>query len=806
MLKIKPLAPELLSTKCDYKQFKFLTTADLPELIEPVGQDRAMAAIDFGIQIQQEGYNLYLLGPEGTGKHHLIENVLKDQAQQLPTPDDWCYVNNFKNPQKPLTLRLPAGLGPIFQKNMQNLIEKLCIEIPAILDSEEFRARIHVLEEELKTKQDNWLKKLNEQAKEQGLAIITTSQGFAVSPIQNGKVLTLKEFNELPEEDRQSTGNKIESIRQGLSDMLIQLPRWHARKKSQEKKLQKKFTLVVVKQLMDNLREKYHQLPEVQKYLDTVETDISESSAAFLQAVEKGSESAGFFIPYQVNVLVTHTPDTGAPVIYENHPTHANLIGRVEYVSQFGALNTNFMLIKPGALHKANGGYLILDVAQVIMQPYAWDSLKRTLYAQKVTLESLTQVMGFPSTVTLEAEPIPLNIKVILIGERNLYYLLSEHDSHFVDLFKVGADFSNHIPRNRNNYLIFARLIATITKKLGLRPLNREAVSRMIDHSGRLSNDSQRLFINLRFVTDFLREADYWARQANRSIIKKADLNKTIAEQIYRANRVKTRVHEDFSRNILMIATKGKKVGQVNGLSVLQLGNYSFGIPSKITATVRLGKGEVIDIEREVELGGSLHSKGVLILSGFLNGRYLTDHHLSISASLVFEQNYGEVEGDSASVAELATLLSAIGHIPVSQSIAITGSINQHGLVQAIGNVNEKIEGFFEVCQKKGLTGRQGVIIPTANVQHLMLNDDVIKAVKKNKFSIYEAETIDQVMKILTGLPAGKINKKGHFPKGTVNGLIEQNLLKYAVRAEEEHKPDRDRDRDHGHDHSHSQN
>ncbi len=794
MIKIKPLAIEFLSTRCDPKQFKFSTTAELSELTEPVGQDRAMSAIDFGVHIQQNGFNLYLLGPEGTGKHSLIKTVLNTQAVHEPTPDDWCYVNNFSSPNKPIALRLPAGLGPTLQKDMENLIEELGVGIPAIFDSSEFRSKIQALEEELKTKQDNWLKQLHDKAKQKGLAIITTSQGFAVSPVQDGKILTIKEFNEWPDEERQQTEKKIAEIRHDLSEMLVQIAHWHTEKKSHQKKIQREFTLVVVDRLIVSLKAKYHSLEQVQNYLQAVEADIIENAHEFLQTMEKTVDSKLFLIAYQVNVLVTHPPGAGAPVIFEDHPNHANLIGRTEYMSQYGALTTNFTLIRPGCLHLANGGYLILDAVQVLAQPYSWDSLKRTLYAQKITLESLNQVLGFPSTLTLEPEAIPIKIKVILLGERSLYYFLCEHDPNFADLFKVAADFSNHIPRNKNNFLIFARLLATISKQENLLPLNRHAVAKMIDHSSRLANDTQRLFTNMRCLVYLLHEANYWAKQAGRSLIKAADIEHAIHEQIYRANRIKTRIHEDFNRNLLLITTKGKKIGQVNGLSVIQLGNYSFGLPSKITATARLGKGEVVDIEREVELGGALHSKGVLILSGFLSGRYLVDHHLSIAASLVFEQNYGEVEGDSASVAELAALLSAIGHLPIFQSLAITGSINQYGVVQPIGNVNEKIEGFFEVCQTKGLNGDQGVIIPQSNVQHLMLNKEVLSAVKKRKFSVYAVEDIDEVMTLLTGLPAGKRTKKGFYLENTVNGRIERSLLKYAIRSEEDHKSDRERD------------
>jgi predicted ATP-dependent protease len=645
MMKIKPLPTKLLCTKCNPKHLNFTTTAELADLLEPVGQERALAAIDFGIHIQKNGYNLYLLGPEGSGKHHLIDSILTEQARSQTTPNDWCYVNNFSDPLKPIALCLPAGMGIVLQKDMADFLQS-----PSSLPS---------------------------------------------------------------------------------------------------------------------LEKKYETLPEVRAYLAAVKADLGD------QTVIEAASS----MQYRVNLLVSHAPDSGAPIIYEHHPTHASLVGRIEYLSQHGTFTPHFSLIRPGALHRANGGYLILEAQQLVNQPNAWEALKRALLSQQIVIEPSSQEVGFPQAVSLEPQTIPLHVKVILLGERPLYYTLGENDQNFYDLFKVAADFTNHIPRTADNYEVFSRLLATLCQAEQLLPLDRRAVARMIDHSSRLACDSQRLFTHRRWLVDLLREAHYWAQQNRHSLIKVQDVEYAIDQQIYRVNRIETRVHEDYRRNILLVSTKGKKIGQVNGLSVLQIGHYSFGAPNRITATVRLGKGEVIDIEREVELGGALHSKGVFILSGYLGGRYLVDHHLSISASLVFEQNYGEVEGDSASAAELAALLSAIARVPISQGLAITGSVNQYGQVQAIGNVNEKIEGFFSVCHLKGLTGQQGVIIPSANVQHLMLRDEVIVAAKKKRFFVYAVETIDEVMTILTGLSAKKLNE-----------MIEKNLLRFAEQADGNHK------------------
>ncbi len=680
MKKIKPLDYTQLSSRCDPKQFKFATTRELPLLKEPVGQERAIAAIEFGISMSKKGYNLFLLGREGTGRHTLIQSLLKKQARRQPTPDDWCYIYNFVSPLQPIAISFPPGLGLVFQTDMNLFID------------------------ELKENLKNTLQPLD------------------------------------------------------------------------------------LKKLSKNLFKKYKKYPIIQKHLQAIEIDIVKNLYK-LSSLNEKTLPENFFDNYVVNVLVSHKKNAGAPIVYEDFPSQGNLVGKIEYMRKSASAHfSHFSLIKAGSLHKANGGYLILDVNKVLSQPPAWDVLKRDLLTQSIHMELLGQFFGAPNSMLLEPMPIPLNVKVILIGDRNLYYLLCEHDNNFNDLFKVAADFNNHIRRNKRNYSLYSRLIATITDQKNLHPLDRSAVARLIDHSSRLAHDTKRLTTHMRELTNLLEESHYWSQKANRTVIKDGDVQQAIDQKIYRANRVETRIHEDLHRNILLINTRGKKIGQINGLSVMQLGHYQFSIPSRITATVHLGKGELIDIEREVELGGAIHSKGVLILSGFLTSRYLPDKHLSIAASLVFEQNYGEVEGDSASAAELAALLSAIAKLPIDQSFAITGSVNQYGEVQAIGNINEKVEGFFAACKIKRLTKKQGVIIPAANTQHLMLKEEVVRAAKKKEFFIYAVENIDQIMEILTKMPAGKATRKGRFPKNTFNGRIEQSLLKFLENAEEEHK------------------
>ncbi len=787
MSKIKPLPPTALCARCNPKQFRFKNTATVAELTFPIGQERAMAAIEFGLQIQQSGYNLYLLGPEGTGKHSAIWNLLTQLAKDQATPDDWCYVNNFNNSQKPSALNLPAGWGPILQNDMNDLINELSTSIPTIFESDEFRTRIQELEEEIKEKQEQWLSALQKDAIPDELTILSTPHGFAVAPLYKGEIITDQQLQNLPAQERRHKEININKMQTRVAELVEKISRWSKEKHDKQKIVQQEFTLMVVGGLIEELKKKYIKFEQVLAYLTAVQADLIENIQDFSSINEKSVKKTEL-LRYQINVFVTHEVEEGAPIVYEDYPTHANLIGRSEYQVDLGALTTNFTLIRPGALHRANGGYLILDIHKVLAQPYSWESLKRTLYSKKVTLETIGHSLGLPSTITLEPESIPLSIKVILLGERQLYYFLSEHDINFPDLFKVAADFSNHIPRNRQNCILYSRLITTIIRREKLLDLDRTAVARVIEHSSRLAHDTKRLSTHMRCLVDLLRESHYWARQAKRRIITAKDVQKAIDQQIYRANRVQQRIYEDVMRNILLINTDGSKIGQVNALSVMQLGNYAFSVPSRITATARLGKGEVIDIEREVALGGAIHSKGILILVGYLSGRYISDHHLSISASLVFEQNYGEIEGDSASAAELSALLSAIGKLPIKQSLAVTGSVNQHGQIQAIGNVNEKIEGFFNICQERGLNGEQGVLIPIANIQHLMLKEEVVSAAENKLFHIYSVDTIDEVMELLTGLKAGKRNKAGKYPFNSVNYAIEKNLLHYVERIEEEHR------------------
>jgi lon-related putative ATP-dependent protease len=792
----KPLSPEVLYRKCDPEEFSFQTTSELEDLTEIIGQARAVEAVQFGIGIRREGFNLYLLGPVGIGKYSTVRRFLERQAATESTPPDWCYVNNFEDAEKPLALQLPAGRGSKFQTDVEKLVEELRAAIPAVFESENYRTRKQLIDQEIKDRQEKAFDGVQKEADEKSVALLRTPTGLVLAPVREGEVVGPEEFDKLPESERKKIEDDIAELQQKVQMVLRQAPAWERERRDRIKDLNRELTILAVGELIDELKQKYADLPELKNFLEAMKQDVVENADEFRAPPEhplaalagisqpQAARGSSFLRRYRVNLLIEHDDHGGAPVVYLDHPTYQNLVGQVEYVSQLGALSTDFNLIRAGALHRANRGYLILDALKLLMQPYAWEGLKRALRSREIRVESLGQMLGLVSTVSLNAQPIPLQVKVVLLGERLLYYLLSAYDPEFGELFKVQADFEDRMDRNAENNHLYARLIATIARQEDMTPFGRDAVARLIEHSARLAEDSGKLMTHLRTLADLLRESDYWARAASRPAVTAADVQRAIDAQTRRADRVRERLQEEIMKGTILIDTQGERAGQVNGLSVLQLGNFSFGHPSRITARVRLGKGEVIDIEREVELSGPIHSKGVLILSNLLSARYAPDRPLSLSASLVFEQSYGGVEGDSASSAEFFALLSALSGLPIRQSLAVTGSVNQHGQVQAIGGVNEKIEGFFDLCEARGLTGTQGVLIPAANVRHLMLKRAVVDAVRAGRFHIYAVETVDQGIELLTGVPAGQRDAAGKFSAGSVNALVEARLMEMAEKRQ----------------------
>ncbi|MFO7537116.1 MAG: ATP-binding protein [Chloroflexota bacterium] len=803
MSSLKPLDPAQLYTHCDPQQFEFETTEALKPTLKIIGQARAVESVRFGIGIRQAGYNLFALGPNGVGKFTAVRHFLQERAATDPTPPDLCYINNFNEPHQPNGLQLPAGIGVSLCQDMRNFIEELQAALPTAFESEEYHTQRQAINREMQHKQETALEALSQKAQERGIALMQTQNGLGFAPEQDGEVLSPEAFRALPVEEREQIQAKINEMQQEMQKIMRQVPLWSREAREKVKKLNEELVTVVLEPFLTDLQETYAEFSRVTDYLQEVAKDIQENVDKFLQAAtlsegdnpiaadgdapQQGSghpnramRASAFFNRYEVNVLVTHKEDDGAPVIYENHPTYQNLVGRVEHIAQMGALITDFTLIKPGALHRASGGYLLLDARKLLLQPYAWESLKRSLQADEVRIESLGQATGIISTVSLEPEPQPLEVKVVLLGDRMLYYMLSQADPDFGELFKVAADFETDMERSQANDQLYARLVSTLVQKDGLTHFDRSAVARIIEHSARLAGDAEKLTTHMQTVADLLREASYWANEAEADLVTAAHVQQAIEAELYRNGRLRDRIQETILRQTILIDTEGMVVGQINGLSVLRMGNTMFGQPNRITARVRLGKGEIVDIERQVEMGGPLHSKGVLILTGFLGGRYATKRPLTLSASLVFEQSYGGVDGDSASAAELFALLSALADVPIKQSLAITGSVNQHGRVQAIGGVNEKIEGFFDICRARGLTGEQGVLVPQANVKNLMLHQDVIEAVSEGQFAVYAIETIDQGIEILTGIVAGEPDEEGNYPEGSINHLVAERLTRFA--------------------------
>ncbi|MEW8030752.1 MAG: ATP-binding protein [Candidatus Thiodiazotropha endolucinida] len=787
----RALTPEALCRHCDPDQFNFDTTDELEDLEGFIGQERATKSLHFGLGVEHKGYNLYALGPAGAGKSAMVRKFLKVLAAERPIPSDWCYVNNFSDARKPHAVSLPAGQGVMFKEEMEQLVIDLQEAIPLVFESDEYHTRRQAKEDRLEERQENAMAAMQKKAEEKHIALINTPTGFTLGPKQNDKILGPEQFHKLPEKEQEAIEKDVKALQEELRRTLHAIPQWQKEAREEISKLNREMTASAVHHLIDAVREKYRDIEAVIAYLDRVEDDVINNYQQFLPHDERKptlfglplsqqEEGPPWHYRYRVNLLLAHEANGGAPIIYEDLPGYNNLVGRIEHRAHLGALETDFTMIRPGALHRANGGYLILDALKLLFQPFAWETLKRVLQSSEIRIESLAQITSLISTQSLEPEPIPLQVKVVLLGERHIYYLLQALDPEFDELFKVAVDFDDDLVRDSHNEHHYGQLVATLARQHKLRPLDRYAVARVIDHSMRLADDNERLSSHMRSLTDLIQQADFWAGEQGHKLISRDDVQQAIEAQIHRADRVQRRLQDEVVRGTLMIATDGEVVGQINGLSVMLLGDQRFGHPNRITARARLGKGQVVDIEREVELGGPIHSKGVYILSGFIAGRYVPDYPLSLSASLVFEQSYGGVEGDSASSAELYALLSALSGLPIKQQFAVTGSVNQMGEVQAIGGVNEKIEGFFDICRTRGLSGHQGVLIPSANVKHLILREDVVQAVKADKFAVYPIENIDQGIALLTGIPAGTRDENGEFPEDSVNGRVEASLIRFS--------------------------
>ncbi len=783
---IRPLQPNQLYRPTNLSALAFSTTAELQPINGLVGQARALEAIRFGTQISKAGFNLFVIGPNGARMQDAVKAVLAEEVRGKPSPSDWVYVNNFIDADKPIAIELPAGHARNFHDAMHKLIDDLKSALPAVFQSEDYQTRRGAIDKSFQKKQGEAFSALHDKAAKADIVLLRTPVGFALAPAKDDKVVPPDEFRTWPEEKRHEVQRTIEGLEKDLEHIIHQIPQWERQRRDEVRQLNRDTAKYAVDQLIEDTKTLFSDITRVVQHIETVRADLVENVGMF---VSKGdddeSEGADFrlgsvFDRYEVNVLVTQDSDKPAPIVEELHPALANLIGRIEYIPLRGALVTDFQLIKAGAIHRANGGYLLLDARSVLLEPFSWAALKRTLRRGEIAIEDIGQFLGFTSTVSLEPDPIPLSVKVILFGDRLLYFLLAALDPELTEHFKVLADFENDLARTPENEAILARLLATLAQRDGLKPLDREAVALVLEHAARTADHAGKLSLVIEQLREILIEADFCAGEAKCSVISRADVDGALLARIRRAARLRDRTQEAILEKVALIDTAGAHVGQINGLSVTELGGFSFGRPTRITCQVRPGSGKVVDIEREVELGGPVHSKGVLILSGFLAGQYALDTPMSLFASLVFEQSYGGVEGDSASSAELYALISALADIPLRQDLAVTGSVNQHGEVQAIGGVNEKIEGFFDICHARGLTGTQAVLIPQANVQHLMLRKDVTDACAAGRFAIYPIATVNEGIALLTGIAAGERDIDGNYPLGSVNRRVEDRLRAFA--------------------------
>ncbi len=784
---VKPLAPAQLYRAADLSALAFESTADIEPATGLAGQQRALDAIDFGARIGAAGFNLFVIAPNGMRTQPAVERALAaiDGAWRLPS--DWVYVNNFKDPRRPLAIALPAGRAAAFAEVMRGLIDDLKTALPAVFESEDYQTRRGTIEQAFQSKQGEAFTAMRDKAAAKNIAILRTPMGFALAPTRNGQPVPPDEFRTWPEAERRETEATIEALEKDLEHVMHQLPQWETERRDALRKLNRETAGFAIGHLIDTAKQSFSDIPKVVGHLEAIRADLIENVAMFVLKGEgengpRGEEQLGGpYDRYSVNVLVGHgTGESKLPIVEELHPTLGNLLGSIEYVSQHGVLITNFRLIKAGAIHRANHGFLLLDARSLLTEPFSWAALKRTLRQREIRIEDLGRFIGFTSTVSLEPDPIPLDVKVVLFGDRLLYYLLAALDPDVAEHFKVLADFDDDVERTAQSEAAHARLIAALVRRQNVKPVDRAGTALLIEHAARLADHANKLTLVVDQLGDVLAEADFWAGKAGRAVIGRADMETAIEQKIRRSSRLRDRTQESILERVALIDTSGTRVGQINGLSVAELAGFRFGHPTRITCRVRPGAGKVVDIEREVELGGPIHSKGVLILSGFLAGRYALDTPMSLFASLVFEQSYGGVEGDSASSAELYALLSALAGLPLRQDLAVTGSINQQGEIQAIGGVNEKIEGFFDICQKRGLTGTQGVLIPSANVQHLMLRRDVIEACAAGNFSIFPIETSDQGIELLTGRSAGERGGDALYPPQSVNRLVEDRLHAFA--------------------------
>jgi lon-related putative ATP-dependent protease len=786
-----PLAE--LRQVCDPAEFPFRTTEELPLKDEIIGQARAVKALEFGLSIANHGYNIFVSGVPGTGRNSIVKSIVRRISGERPVPDDWCYLNNFKDPDRPRAARLPPGRGREFRSDVETFIERLQAELPKVFESKEYEENKSRIVEGAEKAKEILFDDVGKRAHELGFQLSITRTGIVKSPLVKGKPLTQQEIEALSAEEKRALGEREKSVDSEIRDFLSKARQLDKEAHEKLHELNRQVAHFTMGHQLDELKERYAVNSLIPEFFERVEEDILGNLRDFLgQTPEtpfqiEGMDKAGFLERYRVNLIVDNAETRGGPVVEEANPTYNNLVGRIERKARFGAFFTNFTMIRTGSVLQANGGYLLLNALDVLRNPFSWDALKRILKKNEVKIEDVTELYGFGAG-GIKPEPIPVSLKIIMLGSPWLYYLLYNLDEDFRDIFKIKSDFDTQTASSGDEKMQYANFIGKMVNTDMLLPFDRSAVAGIVEHASRLAEKKTKLSLRFSDLSDLVREASYWAARADSKTVTSGHVDKALNEKQYRSNLIDERIQELFAEGTLMVDVSGSVVAQVNGLSVYDIGDFAFGKPSRITSRVYLGKAGIIDIEREAKLSGRIYNKGVQILSGYLGGTYAQEKPLSISATLAFEQSYGEVEGDSASAAELIALLSGIAEAPVRQDLAITGSINQKGEIQPIGGVNEKIEGFFSVCRNKGLTGGQGVIIPELNRKNLMLKKEVVDAARAGTFRIYAVKTVNEALELLTGLPAGERGPDGAWPPDTLNFLVDKRLREMSKKLKTDDK------------------
>lgn len=790
MSKLKELSYQDLDNRCKLESLPFKSTSQLETYEGIIGQERASKAMKFGLKMKMRGYNIYMSGPTGTGKTSFARQILNETAANQKIPDDWCYIYNFSQPNQPLAINLPAGTGKQFQHDMEEFTKIIKQEIVNAFDNDQYEKEKSEIMDEYEDKKEELLDKLSKDAEEHGFKVNTGSSGIYFLPIIEGRTISEEEFSSLDEETKDEINQKTNILQQETLDIIRKLKNNDKETEKKVSEWENKIALLALGVHIDDLKEKYKKFEVIQKYLEDVQKDILDNLDDFKEE-EVSEEQQQLVIPwmqkpetsvtkYKVNVLVDNSTLKGAPVILDSNPTYSNLIGKIEYENEFGSVSTDYTKIKPGLFHIANGGFLILQAKDVLSNPQAYEAINRVLKTKKIIIENMKDQTGVVAVTAIKPQPIPVDLKVILVGSTTIYELLYEYEEDFRKLFKVKVDFDEEMDRNDENILKLAQFISGFCKKENTIHFDKSGVAKVVEYASGLVEDKNKLSTRFNEIVEILCESCMWAEDDGAKLVKAKHVQQAISEKAYRCDRLDKKLLEMLNEGTIMVDTEGSEIGQINGLTVMDMGDYSFGKPSRITASTYIGESGIVNVEREVDLSGTSHSKGVLILSGYIGQKYAQEFPLSLTASLCFEQMYGGVDGDSASSAELYAILSSLAEVPIKQSIAVTGSVNQKGEIQPVGGVRYKIEGFFELCKLRGLTGEHGVIIPCQNVKNLVLKDEVIDAVKKKLFHIYPVETIDQGIEILTCKKAGEKGKNGEYKSDTINYLVSEKLRRFA--------------------------